>query len=244
MSSAAHNPETVQRSGKLLRRLACALLLPLALASNSLAQGLGSNCTATFLNHSVQVNTDGTFNLPNIPYGPGLFRVHVVCTNSDGTTTGGESDPMAIVPNGAFSVPLITLGASIPPVLTTIAVAPDSALLNTVGATTQINVIGTFADGTHGNESAGAATTYQVSNPAIASVSSTGLLTALGAGVVTITVRDDGLVATTSVNINGLIDTDGDGMPDAWEIAHGLNPYDPTDAGLDPDNDGLTNLQE
>ena len=40
------------------------------------------------------------------------------------------------------------------------------------------------------------------------------------------------------------VDSDGDGMPDSWEIAHGLNPTDETDAGLDPDGDGLTNLQE
>ena len=39
-------------------------------------------------------------------------------------------------------------------------------------------------------------------------------------------------------------DTDGDGMPDLWELTHGLNPCDPADAADDPDHDGLTNLQE
>jgi len=37
-------------------------------------------------------------------------------------------------------------------------------------------------------------------------------------------------------------DSDGDGLPDAWEIANGLNPNDPVDALKDPDSDGLTNL--
>ncbi len=41
-----------------------------------------------------------------------------------------------------------------------------------------------------------------------------------------------------------IVDTDGDGMPDDWETFFGLNPNDPTDAALDPDGDGLTNLQE
>ena len=39
-------------------------------------------------------------------------------------------------------------------------------------------------------------------------------------------------------------DTDKDGMPDAWEVAHGLDPADPGDAAADADHDGLTNLQE
>jgi hypothetical protein len=39
-------------------------------------------------------------------------------------------------------------------------------------------------------------------------------------------------------------DTDQDGMPDSWEIQHGLNPNDPADRNGDFDNDGYTNLEE
>lgn len=40
------------------------------------------------------------------------------------------------------------------------------------------------------------------------------------------------------------LDSDGDGMGDNYERAAGLDPFDPTDAGLDPDGNGLTNLEE
>ena len=55
--------------------------------------------------------------------------------------------------------------------------------------------------------------------------------------------------AAVDHNMNGYsdleeaIDTDGDGMFDAWEVDHGLNPL-VNDANGDLDGDGISNLQE
>ena len=40
------------------------------------------------------------------------------------------------------------------------------------------------------------------------------------------------------------VDTDKDGMPDAYEAKNGFNPNDPADAALDFDKDGVSNLDE
>lgn len=50
-----------------------------------------------------------------------------------------------------------------------------------------------------------------------------------------------------ALDIDNALDSDGDGMPDWWELlyaADGLDPFDPTDADGDIDGDGVTNLQE
>ncbi|MCI1648713.1 MAG: polysaccharide lyase, partial [Bacteroides sp.] len=40
------------------------------------------------------------------------------------------------------------------------------------------------------------------------------------------------------------VDTDKDGMPDAWEKANGLNPNDSSDANKDCTGDGYTNIEK
>ena len=55
----------------------------------------------------------------------------------------------------------------------------------------------------------------------------------------------EGIVsAIAPMHVTELIDSDGDGMPDDYELAHSLNPFDPEDAALDADHDGATNLEE
>lgn len=48
----------------------------------------------------------------------------------------------------------------------------------------------------------------------------------------------------STILIKGLADTDRDGLPDDWELAHGLNSGNAMDAALDSDSDGLSNMQE
>ncbi|MDX1480668.1 MAG: S8 family serine peptidase [Woeseiaceae bacterium] len=59
---------------------------------------------------------------------------------------------------------------------------------------------------------------------------------------------EDGLADGAERDVHGTdpaaFDSDGDGMNDGWEVSHGLDPLDPTDANLDADGDGATNFEE
>jgi hypothetical protein len=48
----------------------------------------------------------------------------------------------------------------------------------------------------------------------------------------------------TLVSTNPLPDTDGDGIPDAWEQTHGLDPNDPNDATQDSTGEGYTPIEQ
>lgn len=68
-------------------------------------------------------------------------------------------------------------------------------------------------------------------------------------GRVTVSDEADGYVIADALmfkEVDGAltVDADNDGMLDAWELEHGLDPTNALDAEEDMDQDGLTNLQE
>ena len=207
-------------------------------------QYAGAGCTATMENRSALVDATGTFAIPNVPAAQGQYQVHVVCPQPDGTLLDAYSPYYTLTNAPGIALPLLPLGVpAFQPV--TLSLVVSSGSLNAVGATAQLATLQVFADGGAVDASLNSeGTTYISSSNAVATVSQDGLVTATGPGSLTITANNNGLVATVQIASFASLDSDGDGMPDAWEIANGLNPYDPTDAALDPDGDGLTNLQE
>ena len=217
--------------------VAAALLSPLASAQ------LNQNCVATIANRSVQVSANGTFSVPNIPSDVGYYRVRVLCENG-GVTTQGQSAYITLVGNGNTKIPPITFGAVTPPPISIQITAPSQSF-TAAGQTIQLAVTGTLTNGSQADLSTQAlGTLYISSNPQIATVSNNGLVTAVGRGAVMVTARNEGAAATFALSVNIPLSTIGDGIPDAWKIANGFSITDPGVAGADPDNDGLTNLQE
>ncbi|MCI0479456.1 Ig-like domain-containing protein, partial [Candidatus Uhrbacteria bacterium] len=89
-----------------------------------------------------------------------------------------------------------------------------------------------------------AGTAYTSSNPAVASVSIDGLVTATASGVVLISATNDGALGVIRLRVVLSGDSDGDGIPDDVELSSGLDPNNAVDGFEDTDGDGLTNFEE
>src|SRR5882672_2204548 len=247
--------QRVMQFARLQRRLAPAMkcsrwlftgLLALLCVSSAYGQ-IDQNCTATVQNRSVQVNPDGTFAIRNVPVDSlSLFRVRVLCKNPDGTTTPGQSSLLTFIANDSTNVGDFDFDNITPiPVSLDLSAEEGDTSITSLGDTRHIFVFGTLPDGSQvGFNLPDSGTTYASSNRAIATVDSSGLVTAVGRGSVTVTARVEGVAGTIQFDISPVVSSAGDGIPDDWKIAHGFDPNDRTVANADTDGDGLTNLQE
>jgi hypothetical protein len=228
---------------KRLAKLACAALYCCLAVSVAYGQ-IGQNCTAYIQNRAVPVNADGSFVLTNVPSAQGFFRIRVFCRQPDGSIQGGQSGFVTLPPNGLVGIPQITLGA-VTQAPAAVKAAVTQTTLSAAGQTTQITTTGTFSDGTTGDLSTRVQGTFYVSsNASIATVSPDGLVTAVSRGKAVITAINEGAASTVQIEVSIPLSTVGDNIPDSWKVANGFSVTDPGVAGADPDNDGLTNLQE
>lgn len=121
------------------------------------------------------------------------------------------------------------------PAAPTFAVTPAEPQTVPAGATLQLAATG--------------AVSWWVLDPALGSVDDAGLFTATGTATAGApdTTRVVAMDAAGAVAVSGPItvpwDDDGDGLPDAWEVANGLDPA-ATDAVADADGDGLGAAEE
>jgi hypothetical protein len=219
-------------------------VLMLCTAEDVLAQKLNENCTVSVLNRTVRVNPDGSWVLPNIPANFGQVKARATCVQN-GVTTSGESDFFTVPANGAVNLPTIRLGSSTQ-IPMSLGITPGNTSLTALGQSLQLVVTATYPDSSTKDVSAASTgTNYTISNPAIATLSADGLLTAVASGTVVIQANNDGAtgIITANVTLSG-VDSDGDGIPDDAEIRLGLDPHNPVDAQEDFDRDNLTNIQE
>ena len=225
----------------ILLALCAAALLPLSLSAQ-----LDDTCTVSILNRNTQVRTDGTWEINNIPAGFGLVRARATCLRN-GTSLSGQSGLFSIDANVVTGVDAQIILGPVTPVPTSLTLSAPSTNLSAIGGTLQLTATGTYATGPSQNLTAGTTgTTYTTSNANIVTVSVNGLVTAVHTGTALIQATNEGRSGLLSISVIllGGADTDADGIPDDAEIRLGLNPNDPSDAILDLDHDGLTNLRE
>jgi ligand-binding sensor domain-containing protein len=121
--------------------------------------------------------------------------------------------------------------------------SPDNGATFTEGAVASLAGGSMTSDGTDQGDF-----TWSYDNVAVPLGFTKDLTTTLNeVGVHTLTVQvatANGMSDSSSITVTVKGDYDHDGMPNDWELAHKLNPLDPTDAFTDADGDGLSNLRE
>ncbi|MDP9191860.1 MAG: Ig-like domain-containing protein [Acidobacteriota bacterium] len=198
----------------------------------------------SILNRTAQVGPDGDWIVRNVPSNIGAVRARVTCVQN-GRTRVGMSDLLEIpIGNATLGGISLTL-EDVEPVPLSLALSAPETTFPEAGGTVQLTATATFDDLSTRDVTAPArGTRYVSSNRAVASVDANGLVTMHSSGNVILSATNEGTLALLRITIASILDSDGDGMPDDYELANGLAPFDPSDARSDYDWDNLFALDE
>lgn len=167
------------------------------------AQILDETCSVTVNGRTAQVRADGSFSITGVPVAVDLFRVTGVCqgTGVPLYIVGDEFFEMAT--NGQTIGAGITLDSIAPPKVALISVSAGVNTLTMPGETTQLQVTAHYANGSMEDVTPRAeGTAYRTSNPAIATVSLEGLVTAVANGTALLTVSNQGATAVLAMTVS------------------------------------------
>jgi len=149
-------------------------------------------CNVCVLNVCAPLAADGSWSLPVVPNRTSLQRVRITCTQGT-NTLAGQSAFVSLAPSGAAAFPPIDLNLFEPapeslcltaeanPTLESCQTLAASPRLD-AGQAVQLTTLGVFPSTPLGENLSAAAlgTSYTTSNPNIATVTSEGLVTAVG----------------------------------------------------------------
>ena len=186
--------------------------------AQALAQPLDETWTVTVGGQSVQVNSDGSFRIPNVsaadlfgPGGPGTrpdflsddFLRLTGHGTVDGKTRYVFSDPFQIRQGQVYVFTNLTYTDNPPPLPVSIRAVPDQPTLTATGPTTQVRVSALLPDGISTDVTPREAwTIYRTSNPMIATIDRDGLVTAQSRGMAFLTAVNEGATAVTQVDVS------------------------------------------
>ncbi len=221
-----------------MRKFFCAGLMLVATCSAHADEfELDSTCVVYGANRTIRVDEAGGFVLSVPIRSPfDIVSLEAICIGPDGRRTG-RSGPLQILENGWIaSGPFIETGG---PKIASIGMSANTSELTAASPEGAVQVSAVMSDSSERVVTRSDGVRFRSTDASIVGVDPNGKLSARASGTVNVIASLDQLNTAVAIRAVLSADTDGDGIPDDYELEIGLDPTNPNDSEEDRDDDGL-----